>query len=107
VAKRNKNYDKIVRNVKDVRYREFVKLMTDHGYVLGGKPKRGSGRRFVFEASKLGMTDADFPLLGTGKAFVMHEPHPSGRPVDPAAVKGALTFIDYIRGVIRGGESSE
>jgi len=105
VAIRNRNYSNIVRNVKDVRYRGFVGMMTDHGYAL--ENKRGSARAFVFDPSKLGKTEADFPLLGTGKTFTMHEPHPSGRRVDPAAVKGALRYVEYIRSVMGGGETSE
>lgn len=105
VAKRNKNYKKIVENVKDVRYREFLKLMTDHGYAE--HKRRGSRRAFVFNPSSLGKADADFPELDKGRVFTMDQPHHSGDRVDPAAVKGALRHIEYIRGVMGGGETSE
>jgi len=106
VATRNKNYERIVRNVKGVRYRDFLKLMTDHGYVV--HKRRGSRRAFAFRPSILGKTETDFPELGNaGRVFTMDQPHHSGDRVDPAAVKGALRHIEYIKGVLEGGDSSE
>lgn len=37
----------------------------------------------------------------------MDQPHHSGDRVDPAAVKGALKYVEYIRTILEEGEYSE